>query len=230
MRQRNRGRATLAAVAAMCAVAALPGQAYAAGEPAPYTFDPEAKAVRGAEVSTDASALTPGSVYKSSIKPGEKLYYRLDLDADTNAYVSAVAVPKLGGQVAYGDGITVSVRDSTDLQCSSEDARFESAQFPRPIAAYAYRVPEKDSTTCNEAGTYNVLVEREGKETSTPEEWDLELRYESEPKLKKGGSVPTEAPHELAVGVAVTAHPGCAGAAGRHQLLRRHQPGDRRVG
>lgn len=130
MRQRNRGRATLAAVAVMCAVAALPGQAYAAGEPAPYTFDPEARTVRGAEISTDASALTPGSVYKSSIKPGEKLYYRIDLDAGTNAYVSAVAVPKLGGQVAYGDGITVSIRDSTDLQCSSEDARFESAEFP----------------------------------------------------------------------------------------------------
>ncbi|MFF0397116.1 hypothetical protein ACFYSJ_15250 [Streptomyces sp. NPDC005248] len=194
MRQRNRGRATLAAFAAMCAVAALPGQAYAAGEPAPYTFDPEAKSIQGAEISTDASALSAGSVYKSSIKPGEKLYYHLVLDADTNAYVSAVAVPELGGQVAYGDGIKVSIRDSTDLQCSSEDARFESAEYPRPIAAYAYRVPEKNSTTCDDAGTYNVLVEREGKETSTPAEWDLELRYESEPKLKQGGSVPSEAP------------------------------------
>ncbi|WP_328888073.1 hypothetical protein [Streptomyces sp. NBC_00316] len=194
MRQRRRGRATLAAVAAMCAVAALPVQAHAAGEPAPYTFAPEAKTVGGAEVSTDASELTPGSVYKSSIKPGEKLYYRLVLDTDTNAYVSAVAVPALGGQVAYGDGITVSIRDSTDLQCSSEDARFESAEFPHPIAAYAYRVPEKDSTTCSEAGTYNVLVERESKATSSQDAWDLELRYESEPKLKEGGPAPTEAP------------------------------------
>ncbi|MFE7706175.1 hypothetical protein ACFU6I_10310 [Streptomyces sp. NPDC057486] len=196
MRQRNRGRAALAATAAMCAVAALPGQAYAAGEPAAYAFDPAAQTVRGAEVSTDASALKPGSVYRSSIKPGEKLYYRLELDAATNAYVSAVVVPKAGGKVAYGDGITVSVRDSTDLQCSSEAARFQAAEFPHPIAAYAYRVTDKDSNTCQDAGTYNVLIERESKATSTPDAWDLELRYESEPKLKKGGTAPTEAPED----------------------------------
>ncbi|MFG2557439.1 hypothetical protein [Streptomyces sp. NPDC048496] len=196
MRQRNRGRATLVAAAVMCAVAALPGQAYAAGEPAAYAFDPGAKAVPGAEVSTYASALKPGSVYRSSIKPGEKLYYRLDLDAATNAYVSAVVVPKAGGKVAYGDGITVSIRDSRDLQCSSEDARFKAAEFPHPIAAYAYRVTDKDSSTCQDAGTYNVLIERESKATSTPDAWDLELRYESEPKLKKGGTAPTEAPED----------------------------------
>ncbi|MEW2489147.1 hypothetical protein [Streptomyces sp. NPDC048411] len=196
MRQRNGGRATLAAAAAMCVVAALPGQAYAAGEPAAYTFAPGAKTVPGAEVSTYASTLTPGSVYRSSIKPGEKLYYRLELDAGTNAYVSAVVVPKAGGKVAYGDGITVSIRDSRDLRCSSEDARFGAAEFPHPIAAYAYRVTDKDSSTCQDAGTYNVLIERESKATSTPDPWDLELRYESEPTLKKGGTAPTEAPED----------------------------------
>lgn len=194
MRQRNRGRVALAAVTAMCAAAALPGQAFAAGEPAAYTFDPGAEKVVGTEVSTEAAALTPGSVYKSSIRPGEKLYYRLNLDAKTNAYVSAVAVPRGGGQVAYGDGITVSIRDSTDLQCSSQDARFQSAEFPRPIATYAYRLMEKDSSTCQDAGTYNVLIERESKETSAPGAWDLELRYESEPQLKSAGSMPTDAP------------------------------------
>ncbi|MFJ5123799.1 hypothetical protein ACIP80_01600 [Streptomyces sp. NPDC088555] len=194
MRQRNRGRVALAAVTAMCAAAALPGQAFAAGEPAAYTFDPGAEKIVGTEVSTEAAALTPGSVYKSSIRPGEKLYYRLNLDAKTNAYVSAVAVPGGGGQVAYGDGIKVSIRDSTDLQCSSQDARFESAEFPRPIATYAYRLMEKDSSTCQDAGTYNVLIERESKETSAPGAWDLELRYESEPQLKSAGSMPTDAP------------------------------------
>ncbi|MFJ7492456.1 hypothetical protein ACIQZB_14605 [Streptomyces sp. NPDC097727] len=194
MRQRNRGRVALAMVAATCVAAALPGQAYADGESAAYTFDPGAKKVSGAEVSTEASALQPGSVYKSSIKRGEKLYYRLDLDDRTNAYVSAVAVPKGGGQVAYGDGIKVSIRDNADLQCSSEDARFQSAEFPRPIAAYAYRITQKDSSTCQKAGTYNVLIERESKATSASDEWDLELRYESEPQLEAGGSVPTQAP------------------------------------
>ncbi|TXS71926.1 hypothetical protein EAO76_17895 [Streptomyces sp. sk2.1] len=196
MRQRNRGRVALAAVAAMCAAAALPGQAYAAGEAGAYAFDPGAKKIDGAEVSTEAPALTSGLVYRSSIKPGEKLYYRLNLDAKTNAYVSAVAVPEGGGQVAYGDGITVSIRDSADLRCSSEDARFESAEFPRPIAAYAHRLMEKGSSTCQEAGTYNVLIERESKATSTPDAWELELRYASEPQLKSAGSMPTDAPDD----------------------------------
>lgn len=180
----------------MCAVAALPGQAYASGDVAPYTFDPEAKAVSGAEVNTDATELTAGSVYRSTIKVGQKLYYRLNLDATTNAYVSAVAVPKGGGKVAYGDGITVSIRDSSDLQCSSEDANFESAEYPRPIAAYAYRVVKKDSSSCQGPGTYNVLVERESKETSGPEDWELELRYDSEPQLADDAAMPTEAPED----------------------------------
>lgn len=194
MRQRSRGRATLAAIAAMCAVAALPGQAYGAGEPAAYAFDPQAKSVSGAVVNTDATELKSASVYRSSIKFGQKLYYRLNLDATTNAYVSAVVVPKGGGKVAYGDGITISIRDKSDLQCSSEDARFESAEYPRPIAAYAYRTVEKDSSTCQGPGTYNVLIERESAATSGHGDWELELRYASEPQHAKGGSTPTEAP------------------------------------
>ncbi|MFD7065633.1 hypothetical protein ACFV97_00165 [Streptomyces sp. NPDC059913] len=194
MRRRSRGRVALAAVAAMWMAATLPGLAYGAGEVPAYAFDPGAERVAGAEFSTQAPALKDGSVYRSSIKPGEKLYYRLDLDARTNAYVSAVAVPKGGGRVAYGDGITVSVRDSTDLRCSSEDARFQSAEFPRPIAAYAYRMVEKDGSTCQEAGTYNVLIERESKGSSSQEPWDLELRHVAEPAPKAAGSMPTEAP------------------------------------
>lgn len=194
MRQRSRVRGALAVVAAVFAVAALPGQAYAADGPGTYTFDPDAKAVSGVEVNADATELTSGSVYKSSIKAGQKLYYRLNLDAKTNAYVSAVVVPRDAGKVAYGDGITVSVRDSSDDQCSSSDALFGSAQYPRPIAAYASRRVDKENASCQEAGTYYVLVERETKATSGQGDWDLELRYASEPKLAQASSAPTEAP------------------------------------
>lgn len=196
MRQRSRGRAVLAAAAAMCAVAALPGQAYGAGEAAAYAFDPQAKTVSGADVSTDATTLTTGSVYRSSIKYGQKLYYRLDLKATTNAYVSAVVVPKGGGKVDYGDGIAISIRDKSDLQCSSESARFGAAEYLRPIAAYAYRNADKDSSSCQGAGVYNVLIERESEETSGRGEWELEIRYDSEPELAKGGTTPTEAPED----------------------------------
>ncbi|MFI8434190.1 hypothetical protein ACIGJO_10625 [Streptomyces sp. NPDC079020] len=192
-RQRKKGRVTLAAAAAMCAVAALPGQAHAAGTPS-YTFDPRARTIPGAAANAEASVLDAGSVYRSAIKPGEKLYYRVKLDAKSNAYVSAVVVPKLGGAVAYGDGITVSIRDLNDSRCGSEDARFGSTEFPRPIAAYAHRTIDKESSTCQEAGTYDVLIERESKSTSNQGSWDLELRFALEPKLKKGSAMPTEAP------------------------------------
>ncbi|WP_326698617.1 hypothetical protein OG909_15565 [Streptomyces sp. NBC_01754] len=194
-RQRSRGRATLAAAAAMCVVAVLPGQAYADAEPGAYAFDPSAETVRGTETNGEAAELEPGSVYKSSIKPGEKLYYRVDLDDRTDVYVSAVAVPRAPGKVAYGDGITVSMRSLDDARCSSEDAAFESAEFPRPIAAYAYRtVAKDDGGSCSAAGTYNVLIERQSKATSSPAEWDLELRYTQEPALKSGWTAPTALP------------------------------------
>ncbi|MFD3656330.1 hypothetical protein [Streptomyces sp. NPDC058620] len=193
-RQRNRGRVTLASIAAMCAVAALPGQAHAADDPAPYAFDPEARTVRGTETNAEASELTSGSVYRSAIKPGQKLYYRLNLDDETSAYVSAVVVPESGGKVAYGDGITISIRDVDDTQCSSEDAIFGSAEFARPIAAYAHRIVEKGNSICREGGEYNVLIERKSNATSSPAEWDLELRYESEPEAKAADAQATEAP------------------------------------
>ncbi|MER6188967.1 hypothetical protein [Streptomyces cyaneofuscatus] len=187
-----------AALAAMCAavVVVLPGQAYAAGPPA-YGFDPDAKNVQGAQFNAEASVLQPGAVYRSSIEPGEKLYYRVKLDSLTDAYVSAVAVPKSGGSVAYGDGITVSIRDLNDSRCSSNQTTFGSGETPRPIAAYAHRTIGKGaSTTCKEAGTYDVLVERESKPTSSPEAWNLELRFVEEPALKSGGPTETTAPKD----------------------------------
>ncbi|WP_241989710.1 MULTISPECIES: hypothetical protein [unclassified Streptomyces] len=193
MRRRSRVRGALAAVAAVFAVAALPGQVYAAGETGTYAFDPDADTVAGEEVSADAVALRPDTVYRSAISGNQKLYYRLNLDAKTNAYVSAVVVPRGGGSVAYGDGVAISIRNSSDDECSSQDAVFGSAQYPRPISAYASRRIDKDGS-CQEAGTYYVLVERESKATSDQGEWDLELRYVSEPALANPSSEPTDAP------------------------------------
>ncbi len=192
-RQRNRGRVTAAALAAMCAAAVLPGQAHAAG-PGLYAFDPDAKNVQGAATNVEASTLDEGVPYRSSIEPGEKLYYRVTLDDASAAYVSAVAVPGDGGAVAYGDGITVSLRETDDTQCDSGQANFGSGAYARPITAYASRTVEEGGSTCQEGGPYDVLVERESKDTSSPEAWNLELRFLQEPKLRSGTSMPTEAP------------------------------------
>ncbi|MCX5398287.1 hypothetical protein [Streptomyces sp. NBC_00102] len=198
-RQTGRGvRAASAAVAAMCAVLALSGPAHAA-DPAPYAFDPGAKRVTGAVANADAPPLEAGSVYRSSIKPGEKLYYRVNLDATSDAYVSAVVVPRSPeAVVAYGDGITVSIRDRNDSPCGSDDALVGSAEFARPMSAYAVRTVKEGSSYCQEAGAYDVLIERKSKETSSPEEWDLEIRHDVEPALKEPGSQPTAAATEFA--------------------------------
>ncbi|RPK62147.1 hypothetical protein EES43_14130 [Streptomyces sp. ADI96-02] len=210
-RQPIRGRGTLAALAAVCAVAALPGPAHADGRAA-YTFDPGAQRVRGAAANAEASVLEEGTVYRSTIGAGDKLYYRVRLDAVSNAYVSAVAVPTKGGAVAYADGITVSVRDLNDSRCGSNSADFGPGEAARPIAAYAYRTVDKGGSTCQEAGTYDVLVERESKDTSSPEPWDLELRFVREPGLRSGQSMPTEAPENWPSG---TPEPPSAGGGKR---------------
>ncbi|TQK53064.1 hypothetical protein FBY35_3535 [Streptomyces sp. SLBN-118] len=195
-RQRGTGRVTLAAMAAMaamCAVAALPGQSWAAGEPNPYAFDSEAKTVTGAAVNTDGPPLNAGSTYKDTIKPGEKRYYRVDLDAKTNAYISAVAVPKLATKVSYADKLSVSIEDRSASKCGDEDAQFGSASYARPVAAYAARTIEKDSSSsCRDAGAYYVLLKRSSEATSSHEPWDVEIRFASEPGLKSQG--PTAPP------------------------------------
>ncbi|WP_406138123.1 hypothetical protein [Streptomyces sp. NBC_01089] len=193
----SRGRIALAAVAAVCSVGALPGQAAAVGESDPYVFDQQATTVAGAVASNDAKQLKAGSTYRSSIKPGGQLYYQVDLDATSDTYVSAVAVPGLGAQekVDYTDGIKVSLQDLTGDSCGTDDdAVFGSAGYPRPIAAHATRTVEKDGTSCQSAGPYYVVIERTTKATSAQDEWGLEIRVDSEPGLTPGSAGPTEAP------------------------------------
>lgn len=191
---RTRAAGSLVAAAGAAAVftaAVLPGVAWAAGE-SPYTFDTAATPVEGAASSLDAQQLKAGQSYRDSIKKDGKLYYRVDLDAKQNAYVSVVAVPKPGGKTEYGDGIKVSLQDGSGSQCGYQDAAFESAGFTRPITAYAHRTIETDSSTCQRAGAYYVLVERTSKAVSTPDDWELEIRYLAEPGVKQTG--PTELP------------------------------------
>ncbi|MET9433494.1 hypothetical protein [Streptomyces sp. NPDC006551] len=185
------GRMAGAVVAAVCAAGALSGQVWAAGE-SPYTFDGTAQRVKGAASSLDAERLKAGGTYRDTIEKDGKLYYRVDLDAEQNAYVSVVAVPKPGGKAEYGDGIKVSMRDGSNAQCGYQDTAFESAGFTRPVTAYAHRTIEAGGSTCQQAGTYYVLVERTSKSASTPEDWELEIRYLTEPGVKRTG--PTALP------------------------------------
>ncbi|MFF8832045.1 hypothetical protein [Streptomyces sp. NPDC015131] len=184
-----------AMAAAVVLTAGLPGGAWAAepGAAGGYAFAEGIRPVSGAATTSEAPVLDASGAYKDSVTTGAKRVYRLDLDARTNAYVSAVAVPRPGSEVGTFDSLKVSLQDRNGYDCSSNDARFGAAEFPRPVAAYAHRTLDRDSTSCQDAGTYYVVVERAGKDGAPAgEPWDLEIRHRLEPRPKSEG--PTAAP------------------------------------
>ncbi|MFE5892238.1 hypothetical protein ACFQ6E_25240 [Streptomyces sp. NPDC056462] len=177
----------------LCATAALPsGAAFAAGTPSPYAFAPDARPVAGATGTADAARLAPGATYKSSLPSDGKIYYRLDLDASSDTYVSATAIPAPGSTVSASDGIRVSVQDADGRSCSFGTETFRVVHSPRPIAAWAAREISANTSRCESAGTYYAVVERVGTASSAPDTWDLELFATSEPSLEQTGA--TSAP------------------------------------
>ncbi|WP_236241687.1 hypothetical protein [Streptomyces sp. CC228A] len=177
--------------------------------------------MRGAATTGDAPRLDEGTVYRDSLAKSGKRIYRVDLDAASHAYVSAVAVPRTGGKVAFTDAVTVSLQDENARDCNSSRSSFGSADFPRPLAVYAHRTLGPDTSTCRQAGSYYVVVERQTQETSSADDWDLELRFTTEPTLKEGGpaaapstwpsaspGVPSGGPRERRGGSGVSDAPG----------------------
>ncbi|MFJ6943836.1 hypothetical protein ACISU4_04095 [Streptomyces wuyuanensis] len=198
MRQRS-GRRVAPVVAAAVGAAALAGiPARAADQPDPYVFVAGAERIDGAESSADAEALKAGTTYRSSIGPGGKLNFRVDLDAERNAYVSVVAVPRPGAGLAYNDGIEVTLQDGQGSSCGRADDKVGPGRFARPLAAAASRTIGNGRSTCQDGGAYNVLVERTGAAASPSAgdaasgAWELEIRHVTEPGLRQAG--PTEAP------------------------------------
>ncbi|MFD7812292.1 hypothetical protein ACFV6E_04975 [Streptomyces sp. NPDC059785] len=167
---------------------AVPVRVPEADTPRPYAFSEDAGTVAGADGTTEAVRLEAGSEYRSAIKKDGKLYYRLDLDGTSNAYVSATAVPRAGTEVTSADGIKVSVQNADGSTCSSEAAHIGPTQSPHPVAAWASREIGHNTYACQEAGTYYLVVERSSTPSSPSGTWDLELDYVSEPPLRTGGS------------------------------------------
>ncbi|WP_367321973.1 hypothetical protein [Streptomyces sp. HUAS ZL42] len=169
-----------------------------AGTPGSYAFADDAKSVRAATSTTDAELLEPGTTYRSTLPDQAEVYYRLELDATSNAYFSATAVPRPGATVSASDGIRVSVQDGDSRTCSVETTTFGAARSPRPITAWGARDAGRRRNSCQEAGTYYVVVERVGtagssaSSSSSPDAWDLELLPVLEPPLRKAAA--TNAP------------------------------------
>lgn len=210
----------IVAGAVLCAAVALPAPgALAVGPPTTgaYAFADGARAVEGAASTTDAERLEPGSTYRSTLPADGKIYYRLELDDTSNAYVSATAVPRPGTTVAATDGLRVTLQDADSHSCSIESQTLGAARSPHPIAAWGEREVTPGKSLCQGAGTYYLVVERlrtrdgssddsssgsstgastgssEGSSTSSSaDDWDLELAPVSEPPLRQAGA--TSAP------------------------------------
>ncbi|MFF2651341.1 hypothetical protein [Streptomyces sp. NPDC058045] len=167
-------------------LAALPGPALAAD--GDYAYEAGARPVPAAKSTDTAAQLRPGSTYRSSITVGAdgsgRAYYRVRLDATSNAYVSVTAVPPIGQKIAYDDGIRVWMQsaDRTPI-CSGDPATFGAGENLRPIVATGSRIIDS-APLCPNAGTYYVMVERTSGKHSSHDAWGLELRYSAEPSLK----------------------------------------------
>ncbi|MFE0854350.1 hypothetical protein [Streptomyces mutabilis] len=185
--------------AALVTATALPGgAALAAGAPAGYAFAEDARRIEGASGASGAVPLEPGATYHSSLPRNGTLYYRLELDAASDAYVSVTAVPGAGGEVTAVDGVRVTVQDADGASCSSDSATFGAARSPRPVTAWGLREIDLGGSRCQDPGTYYVTVERTRPEDSPPDAWDLELAAVTEPRPEKTGRTTAPEPWDSA--------------------------------
>lgn len=199
-RGRPSARARVAAVTAvLCTAAAAPwptAAAAAAVTPSTdvsaatssYAFAEDAQPVDGVKGTANAVLLEAGGTYRSSLPRGAKVYYRLDLDATSNAYVSVTAIPRADATLSITDGIRVSVQDADDHSCSTERARFGAARSPHPITAWGARTTSPADPLCQGSGAYYAVVERTGTADSSPGAWDLEITATTEPRLKQAAA------------------------------------------
>ncbi|POX56857.1 hypothetical protein C3489_03480 [Streptomyces sp. Ru71] len=161
-----------------------------------YAFDPGARTVAAAPGTGGAAGLAAGHSYRSTLTGKGPVYYRLDLDGTSNAYVSATAVPPADAEVSAADGLKVAVQDADGHSCSYDTELFGASRSPHPVTAWGAReIAASGRTACRSAGSYYVVVERAGRAAGTessPQPWQLELTAATEPPLARPG--PTRAP------------------------------------
>ncbi|WKK26153.1 hypothetical protein QZH56_11470 [Streptomyces olivoreticuli] len=156
-----------------------------------YRMAPDAQELNGSETTADAPLLKPGAhTYKDRVEPGQRKHYAVQLDADSSAYVSAVAVPRPGDSMGARDGISVSLEAMDGTQCGVGRHRtFLSAGGAYPVADYAERVAGAGGA-CKAAGTYRFVVERGDASGGDPTAVPVELKYVSVPANSASASDP----------------------------------------
>ncbi|MFE4962450.1 hypothetical protein [Streptomyces sp. NPDC056660] len=185
--RRGIGRTAALALTALL-TALLPAAPVAADGGSGYAFAPGARTITGATGTAAAVPLEPGTAYRSTLPEKGRLYFRLELAADSTAYVPVTAVPPTAATVSASDGIGVSIEDANGVSCGYDGARFGAGLSPRPVTALGRR--DAGKALCQDAGTYYVVVERlaSGSATTSPGSWDLEIAPVTEPGLAGAGT------------------------------------------
>ncbi|MFD4692093.1 VWA domain-containing protein [Streptomyces sp. NPDC058463] len=143
--------------------------------------------VQGATTTDKAPAIAPGQ-YLDTIGPGEKRYYAVDLDAVSTADFSVTAVPQPGAAVDSLDALSTGLAHGAgDSLCGSHTEHFFQKEGATPLTSAVSRIrSEGGSRSCDEAGRYWLVVERQSKKGSDAARWPLELLYGVETPLADG--------------------------------------------
>lgn len=150
--------------------------------------------LRGARVTGtpgpgDAPPLAPGQ-YLDTIGPGERRHYTVALDARSTVTFSATAVPQPGTAVGADDGLRTRIVRGADGVCGSGSARFGQDEGAAPLTSAVTRVPTaRAAGSCDAAGRYRLVVEREGTADADAARWPLELTHAVE-EPPAGGATP----------------------------------------
>ncbi|MEV7287894.1 hypothetical protein AB0O01_25545 [Streptomyces sp. NPDC093252] len=210
---RRRRTAWTGATAALGTALVLlaPHPAHSAGTSLPteggYGFAEDARTVEPTGSTTGAERLEAGVPYRSTLPSEGKIYFRLELDAESTTYVAATAVPPDDAEVASADGIRVTVEDTDGGSCSYDTETIGAIRGPHPIVAWGVREAGPGSHRCKGAGTYYVVVERVATASSAPDAWDLELAAVTEPELSEPGATRAPESWNSATPKAVTGDP-----------------------
>ncbi|WP_078888576.1 vWA domain-containing protein [Streptomyces sclerotialus] len=152
------------------------------------------KQVRGTAARSGAPTITPGQ-YRDSIGPGEKRFYAVRLDDRSTADFSATAVPHPGAAVDTTTVLRTQLAYGTDSSCGASTEVFGQNEGATPLTSGVSRIPSEDGGgSCDRAGRYWLVVEREAADGSDAARWPLELTYRTEQPLRKGVTPARSAP------------------------------------
>ncbi|MFF7210871.1 hypothetical protein ACFZAU_10065 [Streptomyces sp. NPDC008238] len=179
-------RAVTAVVAAFALSAGAAGTALA--DAAVPSWQPQGEAVQGRASTADAPRLEPGVLYRDSLPADEGgRNYALDLDAVHSSYLAVFALPRPGTEVAYGDGIELTLTSTDGTRCDSGRRTFSDDGAARPIGTWVRRTIGGDGP-CQDAHAYVLEVTRTSQGTSDAAPWPLQIRLTEEPGLTTGAT------------------------------------------